>query len=507
VLDVIKEYLVSLGFQVDNKSVDEAKRIIEKTEKIIGKFATNTVTQVAAVSTGFLAFIAIVDAGIVKFVKGLAMADLETEKFARRMWTSKENARDFKNSLDSMGASLEDLYLSPELMNNFMKLREQSAKMSPGQDYFQEMKGIRSIIFEFQRLKLEVSIAFQWIGYYISKYLAVPLAEFKKNFQAFNDKFSANIAKWTKPIAQVISWFGRLGIAAVKAGAAILHIFNEIPKSLIAASSAFLGLFTLLKMGPIGWIIAGLTTILLLLDDFYTYQSGGESALGDLWGWLDKIKKDLTDSGVLQKFQEDLSAFGTKLWEAVKTLGEDVGILIGKLTDLFNTLARIAGFKDFGDLLEKTIIVAFQALDIVVKAVTGSVQFLIDLLKGDLVKAFKDSPLGKISDTVGSITGGIGDAFSGMGENFNRTMRQIQQGLGIYPQTPATPGLDYDYKPQSYIKSYIIPQSNKTNSSPVVNNDNHPTYNIFGTDPSATAQQISNRNDGINTRNFQGVLL
>lgn len=275
-LDIIKEYLVGLGFNVDKNSLDQAKNAMGEAEKTVSKFAGASVTQFAVAGIAVTAFVATATIGIAKFLEGLAKTDLESQKLARQLWMSKDNAMAFNNTLKAMGANLQDLYLSPELAQNFIKLRQEAFNLRPPDEYAEQMKFIRSIVFEFQRLKLEATYAMQWIGYYLEKYLQKPLEQFKLGLKNLNDSIVKNMPSWTKQVAQVASWFVRLGLAAIKGGEAIIKLFNSLPESLKIATGAFVGFFALLKMGPIGWIIAGLTAILLLLDDFQTYQEGGE---------------------------------------------------------------------------------------------------------------------------------------------------------------------------------------------------------------------------------------
>jgi hypothetical protein len=145
-------------------------------DKTVEKFAGNSVKQFALAGSAVASFFVAANIGIAKYMQGLAKADLQNEMFARRMWMSKENAVAYKNTMSALGAELQDLYLSPELLQRYNELRKQAGQMAPPQEYSEQMKKIRDVTFEFQRLKLEATYAMQWIGYYLSKYLENLLA-------------------------------------------------------------------------------------------------------------------------------------------------------------------------------------------------------------------------------------------------------------------------------------------------------------------------------------------
>lgn len=332
-LDVIKSYLVSLGYHVDVPSFQNAKGTMGEMEKVVSKFSDSSVLKFAAAGAAGTGFVSAAVAALQYFTVGVANADLQNEMFARRMWMSKDAAVSYKNSLDALGVSLQDLYLSPELMNKFTQLRQQASTMAPPGGFSEAMKGIRSITFEWQRFKLEASYAVYWVGYYLTKYLSGPMFGLKGGLKEINDSITANMPKWTKNVAQFLSWLTRLGNSAYLAGKSIRDIWNSLGDSTKKVAGITAGFFALLKMGPVGWIIAGLTTLLLLLDDFYTYEQGGKSALPKLWEWVDQFKKSLQDDGTISDFKENLEDLSGNLL--------DVATNIGKILDYF---AELVGY-------------------------------------------------------------------------------------------------------------------------------------------------------------------
>jgi hypothetical protein len=367
--ETIRDYLISLGFRVDTNSLQQANNAMNTMESLVRRFASTSVTRFAVAGTAVVAFVAAVIVSIKKLTSDLAQNDLEMEKWSRAMFTTKDNAYALNDSIKAMGVSMQDLYLSPELLDNFNKLRQQSFQMMPPEEFEKQMKFVRSIAFEWQRFTLEVTYALRWVGYYLFKYLEKPLSDMKLSFKGFNDIFIKEMPKWTKTIAQVLSWFVRLGSSIVTVGKTIWNIFKEIPKSLLIAGGAVKGFFMLLKTGPIGWIIAGLTTLLLLIDDFQTYNRGGKSAFQGLW-------EGLEDNGVFKGV--------TDLKDSFMDLLKSVGNIIDKVWELIKTLTGTTSFKEFADLLENRI-------SHVLEGIAKWIQTITDLLNGDFKKALEDA--------------------------------------------------------------------------------------------------------------------
>ena len=125
-LGMLKEYLVGLGFSVDDKTYDQAMGKMKTFEKVAGKMAGNVGKSVAKGSAIAVAALATVTVGVTKYVSSVADADMATEKFARRMWMTETNARSLQNVLGAMGESMDSIYdvaANAELRSSFFQLR------------------------------------------------------------------------------------------------------------------------------------------------------------------------------------------------------------------------------------------------------------------------------------------------------------------------------------------------------------------------------------------------
>ena len=468
-IDIIKEYLVSLGFSVNNQSMNQARQAMRDAEGFVSRFAGSSTVQFAVAGTAVTTFVIAANAALASFMNRIAQTELANQMFARQMYTTVENASAITNSLNAMGRSFEEIYLSPELMAQFKELRGMSYQLRPPEEFKEQTKNIRSITFEFTKLKMELTQASQWVFYYLNKYLAPYIEKFKKSMQDLNDSIVKNMPKWTKEIARVVSWVGRLGVALFTAGQAIYKLFKDMPSNLKVAGSAFMGFFTLLKMGPIGWLIAGITSILLLMDDFTTYKSGGKSAFAGMWEELDG------GDSVIDSTKKSLESMGGSLSDILKSLteiwdffgGKNTGTQILKDTLMFidNTLKNIAtGLETIAHPIDK------------------------------LTESFTD--LGKSWD-------GFQEA-GGFTELYKELKKRpgLSQSWGNFQDAG---GFTELYKAMTGKVSYNQPRAQ---SQAKMNVSNVSTFNVYGNnDPYATATLVSTNVNSLHTRNFKNVII
>lgn len=463
-VDVIKDYLVSLGFQVNSQSLNQAQNAMNDAEGIVTRFARSSAAQFTMARAAVSTFVLTANAALANFMNRIAQAELANQMFARQMYTSVENASAITNSLNAMGRSFEEIYLSPELMQQFRELRGMSYQLRPPEEFKEQTKNIRSITFEFTKLKMEMTQASQWIFYYVNKYLAPYIEKFKNGMQDLNESIRKNMPKWTKEIAQVVAWVGRLGGALFTAGQMIYKLFKELPSNLKVAGSAFVGFFTLLKMGPIGWIIAGITSILLLMDDFTTYKNGGKSAFAGMWEELDG------GEGIIGSTKKSLESMGGSLSDILKSLTEIWDFFGGK-----NAGTQI--LKDTLMFIESTLKNIATALETVAHPIDKLTESFTNLSKS--WKEFQDA-------------GGFTELFKELGKSPG-----ILKSWGEFQDAGGFSGLFGKM-------SYAQPKSQQQNKMTV---SNVSTFHVYGNDPYATATLVSNNINSLNTRNFKGVML
>ncbi len=157
--ELIKEYLIGLGVQIDKPGFSEMNNTIQSTttivEKATGSWATNFIKASGIITTA----IASITTAMVGLMRTTAQQDLELEKFARRMMISKDGAWEMKKAIDALGESVADIVITPELMDRYKTLVNDGRQMRIGSDFKETMKSFRDLMFEFTRLKQEVFYA------------------------------------------------------------------------------------------------------------------------------------------------------------------------------------------------------------------------------------------------------------------------------------------------------------------------------------------------------------
>jgi hypothetical protein len=465
-LDVIKEYLVSLGFKTDDSSLNTAKKAMKSAEDSVGSFSNSSVKNFAKAATAVVSFVATANLALGKFLVSLGQSDLQTEMFARRMWMFKDAAKAYQASIDALGVSIDDLYLSPELMDKFFELNKQAREMAvPAEEYNKQMQGVRDITFQFQRLKLEGMYALQWIGYYLTKYLAGPLGDTKDWLTKVNDEIQKDMPEWTKKVAMVASWVVRLGKAAWSVRSGLGAVLGVL---------AGFKMITLL-MNPLGLFILGLTTLLLLIDDYNAFEndkSGKSSVFNDLWRAVDKFKTSLKDNGYIkdfktiiqdvltlisrleglldkigkskefQKLVEDVKEIFYKAGEIAKSTGkwfkdffetiskngdltnlkDDTWDLVDSMLQLLSTIESLSlklGEGGIGDSIKHNLVNALEIVDGLTKSIAGSLQIIDGILSGST---------SKVNGGIGKFIQGADDAMLGPVEGKKAWDWQKKQG-------------------------------------------------------------------------------
>lgn len=283
-LETIKNFAgkISKAFTDINKKIKAFMQTMQKAFTAISGFATAVISASLAVG---------------KFMNTLAKQDLELDNFSRRMGVSKKTAREFKSAVDSLGASVEEIQFNPELFKQYKDLIADGRKMAVAGDYDKAMANVRSLGFEFVRLKNEANYVFQWVGYYLTKYLSGPMKEAKKYFQNFNEWIIKNTPQISAKIAEVMA-------RIVDVFSSVFKFFGKVSTTLsqwwgsqpswvknMMAGAGILGAIFLGAQNPliaIGMVISG---IFLLIDDYVKWTEGKKTAFGKIWAAITEACK------------------------------------------------------------------------------------------------------------------------------------------------------------------------------------------------------------------------
>lgn len=385
----LKEYLVKLGWDLDEKgfrkAIEQFSDFEGKADGFVGKLTKRLATA------GGIVFSIISSTAVAtgKLLDSVSDADRATERFARRMWTTKENARSFLTALDAMDAEYEDIfYMTPEEYQRFISLKNFGQGLEAPAELNETLKLVRDIQYEFSRLKVIANYGTQWIAYYIGRYMGADLEEIGTKFRDFNDWLTQHIPPIAEKIARVLTTIIRLGKAGVRFITDLVNVLGKLwdkmsdgTKATVGFGAAFLGL---LKMGPIGLFIGALFLILTLLEDFYNWKDGKPSAFTGMWEDLSKWKKSLDENGDIDKFTGKVDSLLGKFLDLIDAIG-----MFGK---------KVYGWADDVGILKGAYDLFYGVLDLVEDALEGITNLLnalsgnYDLIPEDSIFSEYDSP-------------------------------------------------------------------------------------------------------------------
>lgn len=256
-INIIQEYLVSLGFDVDKKSFNEANKALDTLERIISRFkqsfADNAVIKkfadtfntvlddlsgkisqflmsnrglvigvIGAIGAAVVALGAIITAATYKFISNMAKADMQIQIFARRMFTTVENARSLKAVMDAMGVSdvdqLKDVAMNPELRAQFMELRKLSAGLALNDNAQQGFRNIRALNFEFTKLNVFMNMFWQNLAGKLGYILEGPLKSLTNWFEGVGNFMSATLPRLGDMFAGIFGILAKIAEVGIKLG-------------------------------------------------------------------------------------------------------------------------------------------------------------------------------------------------------------------------------------------------------------------------------------------------
>lgn len=375
----IKSYLVKLAYKIDKQS--EAGFLKSLTG---GSGALSKLTGAAGAAAGAVALVSTALAAsvatVVSFTASAANANKENERFARMMFASERAAYSFNTALQAMGKSMDDIAtMTPEEYQQFRALRNLSSSIGLPADYNQTMRGVRDTMFEVTRLKVIAAQAMSIIAYYIAKYLELPMQRLRQNLRNLGDWLQKNIPKIADIAGKAALVVVRLAEGVgwlVEQGWNLANLVGEkMPSSFAYAAAGLTAFFAVMAAGPIGWFIAAIVGLLLLLDDIATWQRGGDSLFGGIYEFF--------ANGFSSVF--DLSAFDDlfKAWDfLIKKVNEFLDTLFDVdeegegIKALFEELGKIVGYvlDDYITKLKNIFTIAGNLIHIVtsiLRALTG----------------------------------------------------------------------------------------------------------------------------------------
>lgn len=392
--NILEEYLVRIGAEVDKDAFAGAAKAINNLSGMLGKLGS--ILKYGAIFAG----LAKVTEAVIDNIKAVASADLEYQKLAQSMWVTKDTAKTLSVVLKTMGASQEDVAWVPELREQFFRLRQEMAELSTPADADGQLAWIREIGYDVQSLQLKLKMFKEWVVYYLIKELQPYIKEFQEFIRWLNDKFGKSLPALARKVASVLASVVRVAMSLVKAlkwlFEGIYNFIDALPSKTKALVAVFAVVGAAIMAGPFGLMMMAIGTALIMLEDFFGYLEGRESSntLKPLWKWL-------TDEN-------------NPLRRLIEKLKEGIAFILEKLTELFEkvfTEERQEKLKKTVANIAKGVAEIAEGLATIVESIFGK--------KYPVVKKFWDfflTAVGKVVDKVLTLTNSMGHLMRALGK-------------------------------------------------------------------------------------------
>ena len=392
--NILEEYLVRIGAEVDKDAFAGAAKAINNLSGMLGKLGS--ILKYGGIFVG----LAKVTEAVIDNIKAVASADLEYQKLAQSMWVTKDTAKTLSVVLKTMGASQEDVAWVPELREQFFRLRQEMAELSTPADADNQLAWIREIGYDVQSLQLKLKMFKEWVVYYLIKELQPYIKEFQEFIRWLNAKFGKSLPALARKVASVLASVVRVAMSLVKAlkwlFEGIYNFIDALPSKTKALVAVFAVVGAAIMAGPFGLMMMAIGTALIMLEDFFGYLEGRESSetLKPLWKWL-------TDEN-------------NPLRRLIEKLKEGIAFILEKLTELFEkvfTEERQEKLKKTVANIAKGVAEIAEGLATIVESIFGK--------KYPVVKKFWDfflTAVGKVVDKVLTLTNSMGHLMRALGK-------------------------------------------------------------------------------------------
>lgn len=350
----IEEYLVRLGADVDTSSFRKLESTLKQTTHGVDGYAAQWVKASGIVA----AAISTVTGAMLSLAVKTANQDLEMQTYARTMMIGTQQAYQMKAALDALGKSAQDVQITPELRERYKSLLGDSNRMMPGKDFAAQQRNVRDLLFEITRFKQEMQFMLKWISYYIVKDLQEPLAKAGVKLRSFNEYIIKNMPKISRILSDGFGYIINIAINVFRAFKAVAvglkEIWDHLPSAIKKTTVALSILFAVLKASPMGRLSMIIGAIMLLIDDFFAYLDGKESAFGPFW-------KEVID-----------------LWSKLMVVIDDAN---GELSKFWNELKGNVIFLEFVDTCKECLSVLWDLVKVFFKAAKEGLGGLWEIMK------------------------------------------------------------------------------------------------------------------------------
>lgn len=320
--NVIEEYLVKIGADVDRNAFIGASQAVGTITSAVNQLSglVKYGAPFVAIASGFAA----IAKAVIDNTKAVAKADLEYQKLAMNMWTTKETAKSLSIAMKTMGATTEEIAWIPELREQFFRLREEMNALATPADADSQLRYIRDIGYDIQVLWVQLKQFREWVVYYLIKYLAGPIEELKKFISWLSTKIRGNISDYAHKLAKWLASIIQFGLNIIEIFTKIIvsvsDFLSGLPPTIKKVGMAIAAIGSLLLVHPFFQLIAAISAVLILIEDFYGYMNGWDTSetLAPMWKWILDLTKG--GDGVLSGWMSSIEKF----LRNVKKIFEDI---------------------------------------------------------------------------------------------------------------------------------------------------------------------------------------
>lgn len=381
--ETLKEYLVKLGWNVDKSGFDNASSLVDKfSAKLISRAGKMGTAFISTSASMVKASLATVDA-ISDIAFSVAEADTSVERLARKYWLSEQSARSLKNAQDQLGISVEDLmYATDEEYKRFLELNTYGKSLEAPKALDDTLVKIRDIQFEFSKLGTILEYGKRWFMYYLGEYLGLDIDQTIVKFKSFNDWLRTNLPKITQKLAKIVAlgWrFAKTVLTLIyNLAKGLVQIVERLGTSGVATILALAAALKLVVMGPLGLVIAGLTAVVLLLDDFFAWRQGRNSLLD----WT-KV------SGTFDDLQQSFSG------------------VVGSVETLFDALGALFGEFEVGNAVLSIFKAGLMGIQVLLDGLSAGIMSIVALFNSQMTNLQREAErtVANFWKTIGSLFG------------------------------------------------------------------------------------------------------
>lgn len=304
--NILKEYLVKLGYFSDEKAL---KQILAGL-KGLGSEIKGTIPK------------------MMQWMKGMIDMDNEMTRTARHMLTSRENAYALTTSLNAMGKefnSLDDiLNMTQAEYREFVELQKAYKSIGVPEDYLQTMQTGRDLLLDINKIRVQFQAGLRRLAYILLKQFQEPIQKFRGWLKEIQNRMPDIIDKVGRFVITVAHHISNIAKGLMEIGE---FISEKLPNSLKRLVPLFAAIGLALLKGRFGMFMLAVSALLLLIDDFMTWKSGGKSFFGDNWKVIGQMK-DQIDEFKNSKTWETIQNFLLGIWAIVKGIFDIVNDLI-----------------------------------------------------------------------------------------------------------------------------------------------------------------------------------